>query len=125
MSTPVTAEHIRSVFQRYVELVTAGDFEAIARLYAEDATVEDPIGSEPHRGRAAIREFYRASVGRVRLALDGRVRVAGREAAGAMVAHPTGADGMVVDTTDVMTFDDSGLITSMRAYWSADTIRRE
>ena len=124
MSAP-TAEHIRSVFQRYVELVTASDFEAIANLYAEDATVEDPIGSEPHRGRAAIREFYRASAGRVRLALEGRVRVAGREAAAAMIAHPTGADGMVVDTVDVMTFDDAGLITSMRAYWSADTIHPE
>lgn len=125
MSVPFAAEHIRGVFERYVELVTAGDFEAIARLYADDATVEDPIGSEPHRGRAAIREFYRASAGRVRLGLDGRVRVAGREAAAAMIARPAGADGMVVDTIDVMTFDDSGLITSMRAYWSADTIHRD
>jgi steroid delta-isomerase len=124
MSAP-TAEHIRKVFQRYAELVTARDFEAIANLYAEDATVEDPIGSAPHRGRDAIREFYRASAGRVRLALEGRVRVAGREAAAAMIAHPTGADGMVVDTIDVMTFDDVGLITSMRAYWSADTIHPE
>jgi steroid delta-isomerase len=124
MSAP-TAEHIRAVFQRYVELVTASDFDAIANLYAEDATVEDPIGSEPHRGRAAIRDFYRASAGRVRLVLEGRVRVAGCEAAAAMLAYPTGADGMVVDTVDVMTFDDAGLITSMRAYWSADTIHRE
>lgn len=124
MSVP-TAEHIRNVFQRYVELVTASDFEAIATLYAEDATVEDPIGSTPHCGRAAIRDFYRESAGRVRLVLEGRVRVAGREAAGAMIAYPTGADGMVVETTDVMTFDEAGLITSMRAYWSADTIHRE
>jgi steroid delta-isomerase len=124
MNSP-SPEHIRGVFQRYVELVTASDFEAIARLYAEDATVEDPIGSAPHRGRAAIRDFYRESAGRVRLVLEGRVRVAGREAAGAMIAHPTGADGMVVDTIDVMTFDEAGLITSMRAYWSADTIHRE
>ena len=37
----VTAEHVRNVFQRYCELVSRGDFEAIALLYAEDATVED------------------------------------------------------------------------------------
>ena len=43
----VTAEHVRNVFQRYCELVTAGDFDAIASLYAEDATVEDPVGSAP------------------------------------------------------------------------------
>ena len=48
MSTASMAEHIRSVFQRYVELVTGGDFEAVMLLYAEDATAEDPVGSAPH-----------------------------------------------------------------------------
>lgn len=127
MSAPpsLTADHIRNVFQRYIELVTRGDFESVALLYAPDATVEDPIGSPLHRGRDAIREFYRASAGMVHLALEGRVRVAGREAAGAMIARPTGADGMVIEILDVMTFDDQGLITSMRAFWSPDTIYRE
>ncbi|HZR84030.1 MAG TPA: nuclear transport factor 2 family protein [Candidatus Binatia bacterium] len=118
------AGHIRRVFDRYCELVTAGDFEAIALLYAEDATVEDPVGSEPHRGRDAIREFYRASAGGVALELEGRVRVAANAGAGAMVARPKADAGLRVETLDVMTFDDAGLVTSMRAYWSADTIVR-
>lgn len=121
----ITAEHVRHVFQRYCELVSAGDFEAIARLYAEDATVEDPVGSAPHRGRAAIREFYRASAGAVRLELEGRVRSAGNEGAAAMVARPTADPSMRVETLDVMTFGDDGLVTAMRAYWSADTIHRD
>ncbi|HUI25255.1 MAG TPA: nuclear transport factor 2 family protein [Candidatus Kryptonia bacterium] len=127
MSEPTgpTAEHIRNVFQRYVELVTRGDFEAVTQLYAENATVEDPVGSEPKRGRDAIREFYRASSGMVNLKLEGRVRVAGREGAAAMIARPTAAAGMVIETLDVMTFDDAGRITSMRAFWSPDTIYRE
>ena len=123
--TTVTADHIRNVFQRYVELVTRGDCGAVALLYAEDATVEDPLGSPLHRGRDAIREFYRTSAGMVHLELEGRVRVAGREAAAAMIARPTGADGMVIEIVDVMTFNDQGLVTSMRAYWSPDTIYRE
>jgi len=123
--TSPTAAHIRNVFQRYVELVTRGDCEAVALLYAADATVEDPIGAPLHRGRDAIREFYRASAGMVHLVLEGRVRVAGREAAAAMVARPTGAGGMVIETLDVMTFNDAGLITSMRAFWSPDTIYQE
>jgi steroid delta-isomerase len=120
----ITAEHVRTVFARYCELVTRGDHEAIALLYAEDGTVEDPIGSEPHRGRAAIREFYRTSAGGVRLELEGRVRVAGSEGAGAMVAYPQVDPTVRVETLDVMTFGADGLITSMRAYWSADTIFR-
>ena len=121
----VTAEHVRNVFQRYCELVTAGDFDAIANLYAYDATVEDPVGSTPHRGRDAIRAFYRASAGAVGLELEGRVRSAGNEAAAAMIARPAADPSVRVETLDVMVFRDDGLIASMRAYWSADTIHRE
>jgi steroid delta-isomerase len=92
-------------------------------LYADDATVEDPVGSEPRRGRAAIAELYRNTAGKVRLELDGRVRVADRCAAAPMLGHLHGMAGMVVEIVDVMTFNDDGLITSMRAYWSPDTIR--
>ena len=121
----ITAEHVRRTFARYCELVTAGDFEAIANLYAEDATVEDPVGSTPHRGRDAIREFYRASAGSVRLELEGRVRTAGNEGAAAMVARPVADPSLRVETLDVMAFRDDGLVASMRAYWSADTIHKD
>ena len=121
----VTANHIRAVFARYCELVTRGDCEAIAQLYAPDAIVEDPVGAAPHRGRDAIREFYRASAGAVRLELEGRVRVAADAGAAAMIARPLADPSLRIETLDVMTFDDAGLITSMRAYWSAETIVRE
>ncbi len=122
---PVTAKHIREVFQRYVDLVTAGDADAIAALYAPDATLEDAMGSPRHEGRDEIRAFYAASAGTVRLELEGRVRVVPGEGACAMTARPTGAEGVVIETLDVMTFDETGLITSMRAWWSPDTIRSE
>jgi steroid delta-isomerase len=121
----VGAEHVRRVFERYCELVSAGDADAVAQLYAADAVVEDPVGSEPHRGRDAIRAFYRASAGSVTLELEGRVRVAGSHGAAAMVARPKADPQVRVETLDVMTFDDEGLVTTMRAYWSADTIVRE
>ncbi len=38
---------------------------------------------------------------------------------------PENAKGMVIETLDVMTFDAAGRITSMRAYWSSDTIYPE
>ncbi|MFN8645035.1 MAG: nuclear transport factor 2 family protein [Candidatus Binatia bacterium] len=120
----VTADHIRAVFARYCALVSRGDADAIAQLYAPDATVEDPVGSPPHRGRAAIRAFYQASAGAVRLELEGRVRVAGHAGAAAMVARPAADPSLRIETLDVMTFDDAGLITAMCAYWSADTMVR-
>jgi len=123
-ATGPTAEHVRGVFQRYVERVTAGDVDAVVALYAPDASVEDPVGSPVHRGHDAIRAFYEASRGSVRLELEGRPRVAGSQGAAAMIARPVGSDGVVVETLDTMSFDANGLVTSMRAYWSPDTIRR-
>ena len=124
-ASKLTAEHMRNVLQRYVDGVTRGDCEGIMALYADEATVEDPVGSEPRRGRAAIAELYRNAAGQVRLELDGRVRVAANCAAAPMIGRPTGMPGMVVEIVDVMTFNDDGLVTSMRAYWSPDTIRPE
>ncbi len=77
----LSAEHIRGVFERYCELMTAGDSQGLVALYAEDGSVEDPVGSSPHLGRDAIEVFYRASAGSVVLKLEGRPRVAGNEGA--------------------------------------------
>ena len=123
---PVTPDRIRAIFARYVELVSAGNSGAIAELYAKDATLEDPIGAPQRRGRDAIRDFYAASAGAARLELTGPVRVCGREAAAQMQATLRGSDGrsVFIDIIDLMTFDEDGLITSMRAFWSPDAIRR-
>jgi steroid delta-isomerase len=120
----LTAEHIRGVFERYCELLTSGDFEGLVALYAEDGTVEDPVGSPVHRGREAIRAFYKASAGSVALELEGRPRLAANQGACAMLARPKGAS-VVIESLDTMIFDGDGLIREMRAYWSPDTIRPE
>jgi steroid delta-isomerase len=119
------AEEIRRTVARYVELMNAGDADGIAALYAEDATLEDPIGAPPQRGREAILAWYRAAAGKVRLELTGPVRVAGGEAAFPMVGT-IGATGSpaYLDIIDVMAFDAAGRIASMRAFWSADAIRK-
>ena len=77
----IDANHIRHVYERYSEMVTKGDVEGIVELYTEDATIEDPIGSDLRRGRDAIREFYKAAAGTITMKRSGPVRVAGNEAA--------------------------------------------
>ena len=116
--------HIRQVYDRYPELVTKGDVDGIVDLYADDATIEDPIGSEIRAGRAAVRAFYEASAGTITMKRTGPVRVAGREAATPLVVL-MGPEGQqqALDIISVMTFDDSGKIQSMRAYWSFDALR--
>ena len=118
------AQHIRQVYERYPELVTRGDVEGILALYAEDATIEDPIGSELRRGQDAIRAFYEATAGSVTMKATGPVRVAGREAAAPLVVL-MGPEGQqqALDIISVMVFDEDGKIVSMRAFWSYDAMR--
>lgn len=114
---------IREVVERYVELVGSGAAVDIVALYAEDAVVEDPVGSEPRSGHAAIHDFYATLQGldqRTRLLT---VRIAGGEAAFHFEVA-TLADGLTytLSPVDVMTFDDDGRITSMRAYWADEDL---
>ena len=118
-------QHIREIFDSYPKLVTKGDVAAIVALYADDATLEDPIGSPVHRGIEAVRAFYETTVkSGVTMKRTGSVRVAGSEAATPMFVR-VGPEGQqqVIEIISVMTFDDDGKITSMRAYWSFDAMR--
>jgi steroid delta-isomerase len=119
-----SAAQIRQVFERYPELINKGDVEGVVALYHEDAVIEDPIGSDPRRGREALREFYTASAGMLQMKLTGPVRVAGHEAAAPLrVVIGTNGERQALDIIDVMTFDDEARITSMRAFWSMDALR--
>lgn len=118
------AQYIRQVYERYPEMVTKGDVDGIVELYAEEATIEDPIGSDLRRGREGVRAFYEATAGSVTMKRKGPVHVAGREAATPMVVL-MGPEGQqqALDVISVMAFDDAGKILSMRAFWSFDAMR--
>jgi len=118
------ANHIRQVYERYLERVTKGDIDGILELYAKDASIEDPIGSEVRRGADAIRDFYEASAGKIIMKRSGPVRVAGNEAATPLciLMGPEGQRS-ALDVISTMVFDEDGRITAMRAFWSFDAMR--
>jgi steroid delta-isomerase len=115
------ADAIKTTVERYVKGVGAGDVDAIVALYAEDATVEDPVGTPVHHGRDAIRAFYAAiPAGPMSTELV-TVRVAGDTAAFIFrVTAGLGDTKIQIEPLDVMTFDEDARITSMRAVWSQD-----
>ncbi|RMI27997.1 nuclear transport factor 2 family protein [Nocardia stercoris] len=113
-------EQIRATVHRYLELVAEGTAAEIAALYAEDATVEDPVGSPVHQGRAAIEQFYSALEAVQNKTELFALRIGGEnEAAFSFrVVTETGDQTITIDPIDVMTFDENARITSMRAFWS-------
>jgi steroid Delta-isomerase len=115
-----SAEHITDTVKRYIELVAAGSAEQLVELYADDATVEDPVGGEVHIGRQAIHGFYSAVSDVQRECELVTLRVAGNEAAFQFRLTVTaGEHRMVIEPIDVMLFDDEGKVAAMKAYWSA------
>lgn len=118
-----SAEQITAVVHRYLELVAHGTAEDLAACYADDATLEDPVGGEVHIGRPSIRGFYKAIENLDRTAELVTLRVAGNEAAFHFAMTITAGDHrMRIEPIDVMVFNDAGEITAMKAYWSADDV---
>jgi len=103
---------------KYVEAFARADLELIRELYAEDGTVEDPVGTDPHVGMEAILGFYGPALDSgAKLELTGTPRCAGNA-----VAFPfrVTMPGFGVEIIDVFEFDENGKIASMKAYWGAE-----
>jgi steroid delta-isomerase len=116
-------ETILETIQSYVDLVATGSSADVVALYAEGATVEDPVGSEVRTTREQITEFYAALDGLEQSARLLFARVAGNEAAFSFeLVTKAGDQTYTLAPIDVMTFDDDGRITSMRAFWAGEDI---
>jgi len=105
---------------RYVEAFDQADIEIIKEIYADDAVVEDPVGTEAHVGIDAICGFYEGALASgAKLVLTGNPRCAGNA-----VAFPFEArmPGMVMQIIDVFEFNEAGKVIQMRAYWDKDNM---
>lgn len=132
------SEHMLETVQAYFDCFNAQDAKGIAALYAENATVTDPVGTPAKDGNAAILEFYKMAVKNgAKLTQQGSTRVAGNCAAFAFtvsVGVMTNVDadvavavelpkgGMTIDVIDTFIFDDAGKVTEMKAYWGPSNI---
>jgi steroid Delta-isomerase len=113
------ATQMTAVVHAYVDGFARGDADALADLFAEGATIEDPVGTPIKRGRAEIREFYAFSTTTgAKLELLGDPRCAGD-----CVAFPFavkldfGGQKSVIEVIDTFRIDANGKITEMRAFW--------
>lgn len=114
-----TPDQMLAAVQAYIDGFDKADPDALTALFAEDATVEDPVGTPPKRGLAEIREFYAMSTATgAKLELLGDPRCAGDH-----VAFPFAVklewDGKrtVIEVIDTFRIDADGKIAEMRAFF--------
>ena len=118
----ISTKVIKETLEKYIQLVDASDVDGIIALYADDATVEDPVGTEPYKGIEAIDAFYRNGLGQMKVnaELTGQVRTTtANEGAMPFVVRTSTPEGsMTINVIDVMKFNEEGKIISMKAYWT-------
>ena len=114
----------KAACEAYVRCLTEGDLEALLELFADDAAIEDPVGTDWRKGKEILRAFYaEACQGVAKAELTGNPRVAGNE-----VAFPlnvtAGAPGqqVVINIIDIFKFNEDGKIATMRAFWGPNNV---
>jgi len=117
----MSVESMQAIVNRYIQAFEESDINIIRDLYADDAVVEDPVGSEPIRGIDAILEFYKQGLGSgVKLSLTQDIRVAGNSVAFVFEAR---MPDMVISPLDVFEVNEQGKVQSMKAYWGESNIK--
>jgi steroid Delta-isomerase len=112
---------LREIIATYMDRFTAEDREGWLDMFAPDAWIEDPVGTPRRTGREEIGAFWDEThtvPDKVALVPLGITTIVGDEVAFTMQAQATLGDQVFgIDIIDIMTFDDEGKITTMRAFF--------
>jgi steroid delta-isomerase len=114
-----TTEDIRNVIGQYVERVAAHQPDKVADLFADGATIEDPVGTDLKTGREAIVDFFAviAAMEQTTAELQWCKVAADTAVFEFRLRVSTAGQGYEVSPVDIMVFDEEAKIVSMRAVW--------
>ncbi|HNJ79234.1 MAG TPA: nuclear transport factor 2 family protein [Marmoricola sp.] len=121
---PTSNETCTATVERYIAMLNDGQHTGIdfVALYADGATIEDPVGSTPLSGAEAIAQFYDA-IPAQRSAVLTDIRTVAGEVVFAFDLNLSFPDNkMTIRPIDHMRINEDGKIASMRAFWSDDNV---
>lgn len=115
----LTPEHMKQIVDQYLAAINDGDMPAVMTIYADDAEVEDPVGTEPKRGDDILEFYTNAFSGGAKVELTGPVRISAKAAAFPFRAeiNQPGDQVLTVDVIDIFEFDPSGKVAKMTAHF--------
>ena len=119
-----TRQQLRDCVLNYIEHYNARNLDAVVALFADNATLEDPVGTPAAVGREAIYRHYVQSLasGAV-LQLSGPIHATEADyvAFSMFAIIPMGQD-MRFDVIETYRVDEAGKITELRAYFGPDNL---
>jgi hypothetical protein len=118
---------IRAWAEKFFKVVDSRDPNAIAKLFALNAMLEDPVGTSLCYGRDAIRHtFLKAASEQSGMEIRRMTPIsvaANYAACGVLSAIDTAGARHEIDSIVILQFGDDGLVTSMRSFWNFDESR--
>ncbi len=119
-----TPEHITDIVNRYLTAINAGDMHAVMDLYAGNAAVEDPAGTEPKTGNDILTFYQNAFSGGAKVELTDSIRISAKTAAFPFRAEIGQGDGkvLIVEVIDIFEFDEAGKVEKMTAHFGPSNI---
>ncbi|HYF65797.1 MAG TPA: nuclear transport factor 2 family protein [Herpetosiphonaceae bacterium] len=125
-ASPLAAERVRQLVERYYEAVRSLDAERYAAGFAEHGTLEDPVGLPAAAGRSSVQERYQpatAMFSAIKMyphdvfAPEGTGEAAVRWGA-RLIFKETGIKVDEFFGITYFKFNPAGLIESARVFWN-------
>ena len=117
-----TAEQVRAAVDGYARSFVTADRDGFLSLLAPDVIQEEPAGSTPNRGVAALGAFWDTLWSSLdAIEFESReLYTAGDEAAlvFTIVQHPKAGGRVTIDGVDTFRIDDRGRIAHIRGFGS-------
>lgn len=123
----IQAASPKHMLERYIDGFNRGDVEALLSLFANDAVIEDPVGSPPRQANE-LREWFTQGVAMsARLELDAPIRGSHGRAAAMAFRVSMLQDGVpvVIHSLDTIELNDQGLIIKLRGYWGPEDVESQ
>lgn len=122
--TQLTPEQIEAAVEEYFDSVGAFDVPRYVNNFAPDGVLEDPVGTPPVQGTAAISAFITniiAPFQEIRHKIQD-INVCGHEAAVNWKLHLKTTTGkkIIIDGMGVFNFNQNGKLQSVREFWDLE-----
>lgn len=119
-----TEMQMHHAMQSYIDALNAKNVEGIIALFAENGTIEDPVGSVVENARSGLTRLVGALPEDATFTLDTSIRTSYASGAAMAFTVELTLDGkkITIHSIDVMQFNSEGLITEMKAYYGPGNV---